>query len=78
MGFRYIQGPDEDLFKRRFHRSINELIPNTMKAWRDRGFLQRDKCALSKEGLLLLNRFLIEVFEELDSVNVPVSLCIFA
>ena len=66
MGFRYTGGPDEDLFLRRFHRCITDCIPETLKAWRGRGLLQKDKPALTKEGLLLLNRFLIEAFEELE------------
>ena len=65
MGFRYIEGPDEDLFMRRFNKCINELIPKTLDAWRSRGLIQSDKYALTKEGLLMLDRFLIEAFEEL-------------
>jgi oxygen-independent coproporphyrinogen-3 oxidase len=66
MGFRYIEGPDEDSFLRRFKKTIKELIPKTMGEWRKRGLLRRDRCALTKEGLLFLNRFLLEAFEELD------------
>ena len=69
MGFRYIEGPDEALFQRRFRRNINGLIPKTIETWRERGLLQKDKCALTKEGLLLLNRFLMEVFDELESAG---------
>ena len=68
MGFRYIEGPDEDLFKRRFNNGINDLIPKTLETWYNRGLIQNDKCALNKEGLLLLDRFLIEAFEELDNL----------
>ena len=67
MGFRYIEGPDEGLFFRRFHRKIGDLIPHTIDAWRGRDLFRGDKCALTKEGILLLNRFLIEAFEELDN-----------
>jgi oxygen-independent coproporphyrinogen-3 oxidase len=66
MGFRYIEGPDEGPFLRRFKTIIEEVIPKTLAEWRGRGLLCRDKCALTKEGLLFLNRFLLEVFEELD------------
>jgi len=66
MGFRYINGPDEDSFLRRFKKNIDEMIPKTLSEWRNRGLLRRDKCALTKEGLLFLNRFLLEAFEELD------------
>jgi oxygen-independent coproporphyrinogen-3 oxidase len=66
MGFRCIDGLDKDSFLRRFKRSIGEVIPKTLDAWRSRGLLCENKCALSKEGLLFLNRFLLDVFEELD------------
>jgi oxygen-independent coproporphyrinogen III oxidase len=69
MGFRYIEGPDEDSFLRRFKKDIGEVIPKTLNAWRGRGLLCGDKCALTKEGLLFLNRFLLEAFEELDLFN---------
>ena len=67
MGFRYIEGPDEELFRQRFNKSINKLIPKTLKEWRSRSLMQSDKCALTKEGLLLLDQFLINAFEELDA-----------
>jgi oxygen-independent coproporphyrinogen-3 oxidase len=66
MGFRYVEGPDEVSFLRRFGRNIDEMIPKTMSAWRNRGLLREKKCALTKDGLLFLDRFLIEAFEELD------------
>ena len=66
MGFRYIKGPDEDLFRRRFHSSIGELVPKTLSAWQSRGFLQKDRIALTKEGLLFLDPFLLDSFQELD------------
>jgi len=67
MGFRYIEGPDEELFRRRFRRDIPELIPKTVDTWQDRGLLRKDKMAFTGEGLLFLDRFLIEAFGELDS-----------
>jgi len=66
MGFRYIEGPDEATFLSRFKKCIGEVIPKTLGEWRSRGLLRRDKCALTKKGLLFLNRFLLEAFEELD------------
>jgi oxygen-independent coproporphyrinogen-3 oxidase len=66
MGFRYAEGPDEASFLRRFKKNVQDVIPKTLDAWRGRGLLCRDKRALTKEGLLFLNRFLLEVFEELD------------
>jgi len=54
MGFRYIDGPDEKLFKKRFNYSIEECIPQTLIRWKD------------KDKMLFLNQFLIEAFEEID------------
>ena len=67
MGFRYLEGPDELLFRQRFRRNIPDLIPNTVSLWRERGLLRKDKAILTKEGLLFLNPFLLEVFDELDA-----------
>ena len=64
MGFRYIEGPDEDLFRRRFARDIEDCVPKTIAAWRSRGLFRKDKCALTKSGMLLLNRFLVDAFDE--------------
>jgi oxygen-independent coproporphyrinogen-3 oxidase len=59
MGFRYVEGPDNDLFRKRFHKSIAECIPKTSGEWQiTRG--------LGKEALLLLDRFLLDAFSELD------------
>jgi oxygen-independent coproporphyrinogen-3 oxidase len=66
MGFRYLEGPDEDSFLRRFKRNIQDVIPKTLGEWRGRGLLCGNKRALTKEGLLFLNRFLLEVFGEVD------------
>ena len=66
MGFRYAEGPDEELFERRFRRTIESCIPKTAEAWRSRGLLRKDKSALTKKGLLFLDAFLREAFQELD------------
>ena len=66
MGFRYVEGPDEALFRRRFKRGIGEVIPQTLAAWQERGLLRKDKTALTREGLLLLDPFLLDAFKELD------------
>jgi hypothetical protein len=66
MGFRYIEGPDEGLFRKRFHRGLAETIPRTLKRWRERGMVRRDKVALSKGGLLFLDPFLVDCFMELE------------
>ena len=64
MGFRYIHGPDEDLFYERFSVSIGDLIPETLKLWKKN--IQKDKMALDREGLLFLNSFLTDAFLEID------------
>ncbi|MDR2481586.1 MAG: radical SAM family heme chaperone HemW [Spirochaetaceae bacterium] len=69
MGFRFIDGPDEALFKKRFLHDIEYFIPHTVSAWRKNGLLCTEKTALTKEGLLLLNRFIYECFLEIDFRN---------
>jgi oxygen-independent coproporphyrinogen-3 oxidase len=65
MGFRYIDGPDEAVFRRRFCRTLEEAIPQTLDTWRRRGLLRRDRTALNREGLLFLHSFLTDAFGEL-------------
>jgi oxygen-independent coproporphyrinogen-3 oxidase len=67
MGFRLTAGPDNNLFQRRFGKNIEEIIPDTIKTWRKRGLFCEEKTALTKQGLLLLNTFLVDVFEEVVS-----------
>jgi oxygen-independent coproporphyrinogen-3 oxidase len=66
MGFRSIEGPDPGLFTRRFGRDMGECIPQTLARWRDRGLVRPDKTALTREGLLFLDPFLADCFEELE------------
>lgn len=65
MGFRCVDGPDPALFSARFGRSVGEFIPRTLETWR--GFLRPGRTALNEEGLLFLNRFLLDAFQELDN-----------
>jgi oxygen-independent coproporphyrinogen-3 oxidase len=65
MGFRYFKGPDTELFEKRFHRSLESLIPQTLRRWESRGLLQIKPPALTKEGLLFLNTFITEAFGEI-------------
>jgi oxygen-independent coproporphyrinogen-3 oxidase len=69
MGFRFIGGPDEALFLRRFGRELRQIIPRTIAAWRDRGLFQGDWTALTKEGLLFLNSFLVDAFLEMETCD---------
>jgi oxygen-independent coproporphyrinogen-3 oxidase len=74
MGFRLSRGPDAPLFKRRFGLSPEEAIPKTLAKWRSRGLIRADPAnspagqgpALTRKGLLFLNSFLVDIFEELD------------
>ncbi|MDR3277122.1 MAG: coproporphyrinogen III oxidase family protein, partial [Treponema sp.] len=65
MGFRCAGGPDGDRFRRRFGASIEDCIPRTLAAWRERGLVEPQRPAMNREGLLLLNAFLIDAFGEL-------------
>lgn len=55
MGFRYCEGPDRNLFKKRFALGIEDCIPQTLLRWKD-----RDK-------MLFLNKFLEQAFEEIET-----------
>jgi len=65
MGFRYIEGPDNEVFYRRFGFSIDDCIPKTISRWKERGFLEGIKP--KKEMLLFLHSFLSDAFMELDA-----------
>ena len=67
MGYRFIEGPDEKLFFRRFNKHIEDIIPKTLTDRRERGLLRKDRNALTKEGLLFLNSFVLDAFRELDA-----------
>jgi oxygen-independent coproporphyrinogen-3 oxidase len=68
MGFRCRKGPDPVLFRKRFGRSIEDCIPNTITRWRERNFFETgDSLAPSREGLLFLNGFLRDAFKEVVS-----------
>jgi oxygen-independent coproporphyrinogen-3 oxidase len=67
MGFRYTGGPDPALFERRFAVTVEDAIPQTLARWRGRGLAEKGRTALNREGLLLLNSFLLESFGELES-----------
>ncbi|MDR1636554.1 MAG: coproporphyrinogen III oxidase family protein [Treponema sp.] len=64
MGFRYLEGPGA-LFSRRFGLSLEEAIPRTLEKWRQRGRLAENRSALNREGILSLNPFLLDAFDEL-------------
>jgi len=64
MGFRYCEGPDKGLFKQRFGREIEDIIPKTIALWSKRNFFQTG-LKPSKQGLLFVNGFLRDAFNEL-------------
>jgi oxygen-independent coproporphyrinogen-3 oxidase len=66
MGFRYREGPDQFLFMQRFGTSIEDCIPKTISRWQERNFfMDHNNLTPSPNGLLFLNSFLREAFEEL-------------
>ncbi|MDR0655997.1 MAG: radical SAM family heme chaperone HemW [Treponema sp.] len=68
MGFRCIEGPDPFLFRRRFGLDIEEAIPKTLEKWRGRGFVKKNASAMTGEGLLFLDSFVIDAFNELETI----------
>jgi len=67
MGFRLAKGIDKRKFKARFYLDLNDVIGNTCKRWKDNGYLTEnsESAQLTSNGLLFLNRFLIECLDEL-------------
>jgi oxygen-independent coproporphyrinogen-3 oxidase len=67
MGFRYCEGPDKALFKQRFGREIEDLIPKTIALWSKRDFFQTGQgLKPSRQGMLFVNGFLRDAFRELE------------
>ncbi|MDR1324531.1 MAG: radical SAM family heme chaperone HemW [Treponema sp.] len=66
MGFRYTDGPDLALFQKRFGQPLEASIPRSLAAWQSLLVSSPSRCALSKDGLLVLDRFLLDIFAELD------------
>jgi oxygen-independent coproporphyrinogen-3 oxidase len=70
MGFRYRKGPNTFLFRKRFGCRIEDCIPKTITRWHDRNFFESENSlAPSREGLLFLNGFLRDCFEEVVPCN---------
>jgi oxygen-independent coproporphyrinogen-3 oxidase len=70
MGFRCIRGPDGELFALRFGLKPEEAIPETLAKYRERGLIAPEgpgkNRALTRGGLLFLDPFLLDAFNELD------------
>ncbi len=76
MGFRLACGPDMREFRRRFGKPLEAFIPRSLDAWASRGLLERRaagpfSAALRPEGLMFLNRFLVDCLNELEGPGVP-------
>ncbi len=67
MGFRTLRGVDRAAFGSRFALDVEELLHRSLSAWRGRGYAEKDRPALTQEGLLFLNPFLVNCLEELDA-----------
>lgn len=69
MGFRLTEGINRHAFLRRFGTDITFYIGNTLLYWEMQGHcrISANRVQLTEEGLLFLNRFLVEAFIELDS-----------
>lgn len=67
MGMRLMAGLSRKRFKERFDQDILDLISQTAKRWENRGLLAitPESIALNRDGLLLLNSFLVECLEEM-------------
>jgi len=66
MGFRTVAGVDDAFMTRRFGADTRIFIPHSLMVWRIRGLAEMDRPALTKSGLLFLNRFLIDCLSELE------------
>ncbi|MDR1467882.1 MAG: coproporphyrinogen III oxidase family protein [Spirochaetaceae bacterium] len=67
MGFRFCEGPDRELFKRRFHRTIEETIPASLAKGEERGVIRKGTTKPEPRGLLFLDSFLRDCFAEIAS-----------
>lgn len=69
MGFRLTEGIRRAAFIRRFGVDITMCIGKTLLRWEKKGqcCINSERVYLTDEGLLFLNRFLLEAFTELDT-----------
>lgn len=66
MGFRTLRGPDAALFARRFGSPLESFIGDTLASWRERGLARAEAAALTAEGLLFLDPFVLDCATELE------------
>ena len=69
MGFRLSEGINRVSFARRFGADITAFIGGTLSLWEKRRQcrIEAERVSLTEEGLLFLNRFLIDALSELDT-----------
>jgi oxygen-independent coproporphyrinogen-3 oxidase len=65
MGFRFCEGPDRDLFMRRFKKTIEETIPVSLAKWEKEGVIRKGTTKPEGRGLLFLDSFLKDCFLEI-------------
>ncbi|MGI5172236.1 coproporphyrinogen III oxidase family protein [Treponema sp. OMZ 840] len=63
MGFRMLEGVNDAEFKKRFGRELTDFIEPVFTCWQKRALAETDGKAyrLTKEGLLFLNEFLVQI-----------------
>lgn len=68
MNLRTLKGIDRNKFYTRFGKDIFDYIPKTIKKWKatKKLYTSQTHVSLTHEGLLFLNHFLIEAFDELS------------
>ena len=69
MGFRLSEGINRAAFARRFGADITAFIGETLSRWEKYGQcrIEADRVYLTEEGLLFLNRFLVDAISEPDT-----------
>lgn len=74
-GFRMTRGISDTTIRSVFDHSLNQLIPETLHTWRTHvEYSRSDFIALTETGRLLLNRFLVDAFGELErSAQLPIA-----
>ena len=69
MGFRLSEGINRAAFARRFGADITAFIGETLSRWEKRGQcrIESNRVYLTEEGMLFLNRFLVDALSEPDT-----------
>lgn len=68
MGFRILKGIDRNAFKLRFGKDITEYIGKTINSWLKKNLvsISDEHVSLTSKGLLFLNPFLYDCFQEIN------------